>query len=259
MPLSDLPQKHPKKKCKITQSDQLGDSTCAQITESAYPFLRACIACIHGFPPAELRTTFARDSFVDAFQDFVRLGYDLKGSSPSVGIHEVDLIEDRISQTQGDLRQTDPFDIMKPNTVYHHPMILYCVKEMWFSNENDLGVKLNKFFSEDGKLPLQCVVLVISAIRYGLDEWKMGVRTGSHHGIKYTDKDYASVYEAHLKALRSWQKYTSAPGHSDATAQWQKDLLDSARAHAGITIVVDEARQQTTELLTDTVWANNDG
>ncbi|KAF7790602.1 hypothetical protein EIP86_001558 [Pleurotus ostreatoroseus] len=290
-----------KKKRKLTRGDQLQNNTRTRLTERAYPYLRARIACEHGFPNEELKALFTRESFADSYQDLTRLGFDLSETSANITLQEADLIEDRISQTRGELRKIacdklphyfvfkhvgarqkeetmasnrslyaklladdafiyeDPDNITRGNTVYRHALIEAVIQKMWFGNDADVGVKCRPFFDKDGRFPLQCVALVVTAIRFALDEWKTGERKPGRQGIKFTDKDYGAIYEDYLKSLRAWEKYTSQPGRSNATALWQKSLLENALAHAGVSVLVDDDTTRPAACLTDKIWANNDG
>lgn len=48
--------------------------------------------------------------------------------------------------------------------MYRQALIEDVIKEMWFHNEGDVGVKCRSLFDESGRLPLQCVALVITAV-----------------------------------------------------------------------------------------------
>ncbi|KAJ3551818.1 hypothetical protein NM688_g4490 [Phlebia brevispora] len=71
-----------------------------RLTEGAYPFMRAHVATICGFPEDHVRSTLTRDSFLDSYREQEQRGIDLRRTSRYPMFDKADLIEDRIPQTR---------------------------------------------------------------------------------------------------------------------------------------------------------------
>ena len=65
-------------------------------------------------------------------------------------------------------------------------------------------------------------------LQYCLDEWKTGYRLGGRNGIKFTERAYAPVYQAHHHLLREWVVYTTEVSEDNEALCCQKELLREA-------------------------------
>ena len=54
--------------------------------------------------------------------------------------------------------------------------------------------------------------------------WKTGEKRGGRRGIKFSEREYSSVYDTYMKALEDWADYTTKSG-TGATLRWQQALL----------------------------------
>lgn len=81
-----------KKKRKLKSGRQLQDRLRQRLTEGAYPFMRARVATICGFPEDHVRSTLTRDSFLDSYREQEQRGIDLRRTSRYPTFDEADLV-----------------------------------------------------------------------------------------------------------------------------------------------------------------------
>ncbi|KIM66112.1 hypothetical protein SCLCIDRAFT_71152, partial [Scleroderma citrinum Foug A] len=79
------------------------------------------------------------------------------------------------------------------------PIIQKVINTMWFTNENDEGIKHHSWFKP---FLLPALALVLTVIECCIDEWT----TGTHMDIPFTVHDYRVGYESHLKCLQDFDK-----------------------------------------------------
>ncbi|KIP01054.1 hypothetical protein PHLGIDRAFT_123741 [Phlebiopsis gigantea 11061_1 CR5-6] len=125
------------------------------------------------------------------------------------------------------------------NTVYKNKLISLSINELYYKDSDSIGVTYGEFFGDqDAGIPLPVIALVVTAMRYAIDEWQTGVRRGGRRGLKFRWKRYHLIYKFHMEQLTTWSTAYARSGHCLA---YQKALFASAREHAGVTIsTVDE-------------------
>ncbi|KAG6835259.1 hypothetical protein H0H93_003351 [Arthromyces matolae] len=92
-------------------------------------------------------------------------------------------------------------DITKCQGLYQSKLIQKIVNAMWFKDKEDEGVI---FFEDFSPFPIPALALVLTVIDCCLDEWITGVKTQ----INFSSKLYRDTYNAHLKDIEQFEKYT---------------------------------------------------
>lgn len=97
-----------KRKSKVTSVQQITDPIVRRITQAAWPYMRARVATVDGFPKDQILYDMVHDSYEDAYNEVEKKlgkddleagGYSRKPSAASYA-----LIEDRVSQTRGSVK-----------------------------------------------------------------------------------------------------------------------------------------------------------
>lgn len=111
------------------------------------------------------------------------------------------------------LREGDRPDgkIIKRIGAYRHPLIGQTIAEVFFLNNEQLGVDFPDDFNP---MPLATIALVATAMDCAVKEWSNGYRQMQEFSFAL----FGSVYAAHLEELK---KYDEDPRNEEASALWR--------------------------------------
>jgi len=112
-----------------------------------------------------------------------------------------------------------------PRHPYRHPIIQTVVNIVWFQDRDSDGVVFHDHFTP---MLIQTIALTLTAIECCIGEWT----EGTHKESKWDEEGCKSIYHSHIKSLNDLRDHSSRQGE-DLVAQLQRDLLRTARAHAG--------------------------
>ncbi|KAI0696363.1 hypothetical protein BC835DRAFT_1230411, partial [Cytidiella melzeri] len=110
--------------------------------------------------------------------------------------------------------------------MYGHLVIQTIINKVWFGNRNADGVR-HPSYSQDGRIPLVTIALVLTAVENVLDEWL----TGEHVDIPFSAHGYREKFNVNLKTLKDFAEHTQALG---IVTQLRKRLLNTARRYAKV-------------------------
>ncbi|KDR74233.1 hypothetical protein GALMADRAFT_141307 [Galerina marginata CBS 339.88] len=116
---------------------------------------------------------------------------------------------------------------MNKTGIYRASIIQLLINKIYFRNKTDDGVT-NPEFSEDGKLPMVTIALILTLVENNLDEWV----TGEHADVPFTANAYKQKYLSHLKRLTEFDEKTR---EADIVPRLCTHLLKMARKHAKVT------------------------
>ncbi|KAJ6528049.1 hypothetical protein B0H19DRAFT_1256268 [Mycena capillaripes] len=107
-----------------------------------------------------------------------------------------------------DLKEGNSFDPVAKTGLYQTFLIQLIANLMFFANKHDEGIKYFAYFNP---FPVSAIALILTVIECCIDEWLTGVRVA----IEFSEADYRSVYNNHLRDLIAF---------GDATKKY--DLLE---------------------------------
>ncbi|EJD42910.1 hypothetical protein AURDEDRAFT_168154 [Auricularia subglabra TFB-10046 SS5] len=118
-------------------------------------------------------------------------------------------------------------DTAKREGLYHAPLIIDILINVWFVNRNDEGPAFAELFNPEEKgIKLETIALVLAAIRNCLDEWS----TGELVEIPFSDRGYRKWYLHHLDRLQRYAKHKTLGA---ICARLRKDMYRAAMLRAG--------------------------
>ncbi|KAI0337581.1 hypothetical protein BDW22DRAFT_1488247 [Trametopsis cervina] len=94
------------------------------------------------------------------------------------------------------------FDAEEPQYLGEHEVLLRALQESCFKSSTDIGIEFRASFDP---ISLSTIAMLLTMVRFGLDRWATG-RLIQNGGKKdFTEKEYKTIYNAHLIHLKDWE------------------------------------------------------
>ncbi|KAI0342946.1 hypothetical protein BDW22DRAFT_1429078 [Trametopsis cervina] len=94
------------------------------------------------------------------------------------------------------------FDAEEPQYLGEHEVLLRALQEWCFKSSNDIGVEFRASFDP---ISLSTIAMLLTMVRFGLDRWATGRVVQSAGKKEFTEREYKTIYTAHLAHLKDWE------------------------------------------------------
>ncbi|KAI0344487.1 hypothetical protein BDW22DRAFT_1343740 [Trametopsis cervina] len=122
------------------------------------------------------------------------------------------------------------FDAEEPSYLGEHDILLRALQEWCFKSATDTGVEFSSDFNPIG-LPTIAMLLTMFKVRFGLDRWATGRVIQGIGKKEFTEKEYKSIYEAHLTHLKDWEEANPPVMRNIRKKMYRKLLIQSFRKY----------------------------